>query len=128
MSRSVRLINSGSGQPLIARLSLAINPWTRLRGLFGTSPLQPDQGLWLEPCNSVHMIGMRYALDVVFVDKAGLVVRLVPHLRPWQLSPIVRGARAAIELAAGSIERLDIRLGQTLRYDTTEATQGAPHP
>lgn len=112
-----RLIDVTTGRELLGRLRLAVNPWTRFRGLMGTPKLADDQGLWLEPCNSVHMIGMTYAIDVVFLDKAGTVVRILPHLRPWHLGPIVWGAHVAIELADGAIKRLDIRLGRHLRYE-----------
>ena len=117
MSPGSRLVDSDSGRVVLARLRLAVNPWTRLRGMLGSPPPQPDQGLWLEPCNSVHMVGMTFPLDVVFVDRAGTVVRLLPHLRPWHFGPIVRGARAAIEMPDGAIRRLDIRLGHRLHYE-----------
>ena len=41
----------------------------RLRGLLGTSELPADEGLWLSPCNSVHSLGMRYAIDVIFLNR-----------------------------------------------------------
>ena len=37
----------------------------RNRGLLGREALQPNQGLWITHCNSVHTIGMKYALDLV---------------------------------------------------------------
>jgi uncharacterized membrane protein (UPF0127 family) len=112
-----RLIDSATGRELLGRLRLAVNPWTRFRGLLGTPRLAADQGLWLEPCNSVHMFGMAYPIDVVYLDREGTVVRILPHLRPWHLGPIVWGARSVVELPDGAIKRLDIRLGRRLHYE-----------
>jgi uncharacterized membrane protein (UPF0127 family) len=117
MTATQRLIETATGRELIGRLRLAVNPWTRLKGLLGTPRLADDQGLWLEPCNSVHMIGMNYPIDVLFLDKTGTIVRILPHLRPWHLGPIVFGARTAVELADGAIKRLDIRLGRQVHHE-----------
>jgi uncharacterized membrane protein (UPF0127 family) len=117
VTRDHRLIETSTGRELLGRLRLAVNPWTRFRGLLGTPPLAADQGLWLEPCNSVHMLGMRYPIDVVYLDRTGTIVRILPHLRPWHLGPIVFGARSVVELPDGAIKRLDIRLGRQLRYE-----------
>jgi uncharacterized membrane protein (UPF0127 family) len=121
VTQHARLVESGSGRELLTQLRLAVNPWTRFRGLLGTPRLSLEQGLWLEPCNSVHMIGMTYPIDVVYLDKEGTVIRILPHLRPWHLGPIVWGARAVVELADGAIKRLDIRLGRRLHHEAPAA-------
>ena len=56
--------------------------WTRLRGLLGTKALAEGAGLVIEPCNSVHMWGMSYPLDVVFASRSLEVVGVVEDLRP----------------------------------------------
>jgi len=56
---------------------------------------------------------MRFAIDVVFVDREERVVKVVPHLTPWKLA-FGFGARSVIELAAGAAERLRIRVGEPL--------------
>ena len=117
MSPGARLVDRQTGRVLLQRLHLARTPWSRLRGLLGRGRLGADEGLWLEPCNSVHMFGMTFAIDVVFLDRAGTVVRILPHLRPWHVGPLVWGARVAVELPDGAIRRLDIRLGQHLDYE-----------
>jgi uncharacterized protein len=67
-------------------------------------------GLWLSPCAAVHMVGMAYALDVVFLDAAGDALRVVPGLRPWRAAAC-RGARHTLELRAGLAAALAIRPG-----------------
>jgi protein-S-isoprenylcysteine O-methyltransferase Ste14/uncharacterized membrane protein (UPF0127 family) len=99
---------------LADRLRVADTHWTRLRGLLGTRRLAPGEGLWIRPCNQVHMFGMRYPIDVVFLDDAGLVLRTVENLRPWRVSPRVRGAASVLELPAGAIARAGIADGATV--------------
>jgi uncharacterized protein len=75
---------------------------SRARGLMFRPGLAPGHGLALRPCSSVHMFFMRFPLDVVFVDGEGRVVRILAGIRPWRASGIVRGAKTAIELPAGT--------------------------
>ena len=82
--------------------------WQRLGGLLVRAPLAAGQALHLEPCNSVHTCFMRYAIDVVFLDAQGRVMKIVPHLAPWRLSAC-RGAHSCLELRAGEAERLGLR-------------------
>jgi uncharacterized membrane protein (UPF0127 family) len=56
--------------------------------------------MMLAPCAAVHTAFMRFALDVVFVDRTGRVRKIVRGLEPWRMSASF-GAYAAIELAAG---------------------------
>lgn len=100
------------------RLRLADSFAARLRGLMWRPPLRPDEGLLLLGCASVHTAFVRAAIDVVFVDDTGRLVRCVPRLAPWRTSmaALWAGARArhTLELAAGSIHRLGLSPGDRL--------------
>jgi protein-S-isoprenylcysteine O-methyltransferase Ste14/uncharacterized membrane protein (UPF0127 family) len=95
---------TAGGLLLADRLRPAHTHWTRLRGLLGTSELAPGEGLWIRPSNQVHMFGMRYALDLVFLDSAGRVLRLIRSLAPNRVSPRVAGATSVLELPVGTID------------------------
>jgi len=95
---------TAGGLLLADRLRPAHTHWTRLRGLLGTSELAPGEGLWIRPSNQVHMFGMRYALDLVFLDGAGRVLRLIRSLAPNRVSPRVAGATSVLELPVGTID------------------------
>lgn len=82
----------------------------RLRGLLGRAPLGADEALDIAPCNSVHTIGMRYAIDVVFVDRSGLIVGVVEGLGPWRAAACWRATRT-VELAAGGAARHGLARG-----------------
>jgi protein-S-isoprenylcysteine O-methyltransferase Ste14/uncharacterized membrane protein (UPF0127 family) len=102
---------TAGGELLADRLRLAHTHWTRLRGLLGTARLAPGEGLWIKPSNQVHMFGMRYAIDVVFLDDAGRVLRLVHALAPNRISPRVAGATSVLELPAGTLARVALSEG-----------------
>jgi protein-S-isoprenylcysteine O-methyltransferase Ste14/uncharacterized membrane protein (UPF0127 family) len=103
-----------SGAVLADRLRPAHTHWSRLRGLLGTSALEPGDGLWLMPCSQVHMIGMRYPVDVAFLDDELRVVRTVSALQPGKISPKVGDATSVIELPSGRLSALGIGSGARL--------------
>lgn len=104
-------------QCVIARVYLADTPWTRLRGLLGRPPLAADggEGILLRPCNAVHTFGIRYALDLVFLDARGAVIKACEQVRPGTARFCWR-ARETLELAAGSLERMHPQAGEVLDW------------
>jgi uncharacterized protein len=103
-----------AGDVVVERCWVADKPWSRMRGLLGRSELPMGEGLLLKPCGSVHMFFMRFAIDVVFLDRELAVVGVVPVLRPWRTAGR-RGAKAALELPAGEAARRGIEPGERLR-------------
>jgi hypothetical protein len=63
----------------------------------------------------MHMFFMRFAIDIVFLDRDDRVVRISRELKPWRVSPIVFGARQALELAAGAATRSHTVVGDSIR-------------
>lgn len=76
------------------RIVIATSIFTRARGLLGTSASWGDGNriLVLAPCKSVHTIGMRYALDIAFVDQHGIVLRSERNVGPGRLLSCRRAA------------------------------------
>jgi uncharacterized membrane protein (UPF0127 family) len=93
---------------------------TRLRGLLGRGGLATGEGLLIRPTNSIHTFFMRFPIDVVFLDRSGVVVKLVSNLRPWRVALAPRG-RDALELRAGEADARGIRLGDRLALRTALA-------
>jgi uncharacterized protein len=91
---------------------------TRMRGLLGREGMEPGEGLLIKPTNSVHMFFMRFAIDVVFLDRELAVRKVVERLRPWRMAGC-RGARAALELPAGTAGRCGITVGERLSLEIT---------
>ena len=95
------------------RCEIADTVPTRMRGLLGRSGMEPGEGLLIRPTNSVHMFFMRFAIDVVFLDRELVVRKVVEALAPWRMAGC-RGARAALELPAGEAARRGVTLGERL--------------
>ena len=101
---------------LATHLRVADNMISRMRGLLGYPEPQPGSGLLLVPCNGVHMFGMGYALDVVFLDRNHRVVRIVECLQPQHMVPWVRHAHQALELPTGTVQSTDTRVGDAIHF------------
>jgi len=90
---------------------------TRMRGLLGRDGLEPGEGLLLRPANSVHTAFMRFAIDVVFLDRELKVLDVLEAVPPWRMKAR-RGARAVLELGAGEAARQGIVPGERLLIDS----------
>ncbi len=87
--------------------------FVRLRGLLGRT-LEEDGGLMLSPCNSIHTIGMKYAIDALYLDKSWNVLRVDDALPVGKVWPAQRGAKHVLELYAGSAKKHAIVAGDKL--------------
>jgi uncharacterized membrane protein (UPF0127 family) len=103
------------GRPALARVWRASSAWERMRGLLGRAPLAPDEALLIEPCSSVHTFGMRYPIDLAYLDGEGRVLRVVPRVAPLRVSARP-GARATLEMAAGAAQALGLQAGERLEW------------
>lgn len=86
---------------------------SRREGLLKRTGLREGEGLWIVPCEAIHTFFMKFAIDVLFLDKKRRVVKTVTCLRPWRLALSWRG-RSVLELPAGAIERTGTRPGDQL--------------
>lgn len=117
--RLLQVKETNSGAVVANHLRPAHTHWTRLRGLLGTKSLDDGHGLWIKPCNQVHMFFMKYAIDLVFLDDNHRVVRLIEGLAPGKISPKVSDARSVLELPVGTIARAGLAEGASLAIDDT---------
>ncbi|CCO07021.1 DUF192 domain-containing protein [Desulforamulus hydrothermalis] len=110
----MQLVNCTKNTIIAQQVNLADTFWLRLKGLLGRKHLPAGQALVLYPCSAVHTFFMQFAIDLVFLDKQGTVVRLQENMVPWRLSPYVPRAVVAVELPLGSIKAGCIEHGDTL--------------
>lgn len=92
----------------------ASTPWARLRGLWGRRGLAEDEGCLLRPCRAVHTLGMRFPIDVVWLDAQLRVLRVDEAVPPGWHARRCPEAHAALEMAAGSARRLGLIPGAAL--------------
>lgn len=114
---TVRVRNTDRETILGVQVTVADDWWRRLRGLLGRPPLQPGEGLLLSPCRSVHMYGMKFGIDVVFLGGDGRVVGLYEALEPGRMTRWHREALHALELPPGTIAASGTRLGDRIVWE-----------
>ena len=88
----------------------------RMVGLLGRTTLLPGEALVITRCQQIHMFFMRFAIDVIFVDRNDKVVGLVERIRPFTMSRIFWQANRAIELPTGRISQTHTALGDQLDF------------
>ena len=89
---------------------------TRLVGLLGRDTLAQGAGLVLQPSGLIHTAFMRFPIDVIFLDSRRRVVVTAAHLQPFRIAWGGWRARMAVEVPAGTLERLDLPIGTTLQF------------
>ena len=95
------------------RVSVANTFLKRLTGLLRHKRLPMDEGLMISPCSNVHTLGMRFPIDVVFLDRMGRVQHVRENLWPWRAAGN-KGSEAVLELAAGGARHHQISIGREL--------------
>lgn len=116
----VSAVNKSNGAVLGTCIQVADRLWSRARGMLGR-PAPPDgAGLLLRPCHSVHMLGMRYALDVAFLDHDERIVAAYSALQPGSRSRWHGNAYQALELPTGTLERTGTAVGDLIALSPQE--------
>ncbi len=75
----------------------------RLKGLLGRRELPVGRGMLLKPANSIHTIGMKFAIDVLFLDRNGIILKIIDNMPSGRISPLIAGAKCVIETAGGEL-------------------------
>jgi len=109
-----RVLNETKGTVVAEQARIADGFWSRFWGLMGKGSLPEGQGLLLKPSNSIHTAFMRFAIDVVFVDREMKVVKVAPEMRPFRVALAFGGAHSALELPAGAASQAQIAPGDQL--------------
>jgi uncharacterized protein len=109
----VALINERTRQAVATTVEIAATRATRRKGLLGRDSLEPSTAMLLAPCAAVHTAGMRFPIDVVFVDRQGFTVKVVRGLQPWRIA-LATGGSAVIEMPAGTLRWGQVMIGDRL--------------
>ncbi|MDR3563054.1 MAG: DUF192 domain-containing protein [Negativicutes bacterium] len=112
--RYVTIINRDQDLILANYVQLAETVPERLQGLLGTDFLPKGYGLLLRPCYGIHTYGMRYAIDVIFIDDVFDVIKIVAALPP-QHTARCSGSAMVLELPAGTAQATGTRVGHRLQ-------------
>jgi uncharacterized membrane protein (UPF0127 family) len=87
----------------------------RQKGLLGRDGLPAGSGLWIVPCEAVHTCGMRFPIDVLYLDRKKRVRKLRKAMVPWRFSVCLL-AHSVLELPAGVIQQTGTQPGDQLDF------------
>jgi len=108
------LVQNETRHSVLAELAdVADTSAKRRKGLLGRDSLPTGHGLWIVPCESVHTYGMRFPIDVLYLDRKKRVRKLRRAMLPWRLS-LCLSAHSVLELPAGTIEQTKTQPGDQL--------------
>ena len=119
-SRRFAVRNRTRGTTLAEDVRLADTPGSRLLGLLKETSLEASEGLWVYPSQAIHTFGMRFPIDVAFLDRRLRVKRIYHQLVPWRWTRFVWGARSVLELAGGVLARTGTEVGDELQFSLRE--------
>ncbi len=115
----VRVRNRDRGTVLAEAAGVADTSAKRRTGLLKHTQLNPGEGLWIAPCEAVHSFGMKFAIDVVYLDRKKRVRKLRKQMVPRRLSACLT-AHSVLELPVGVIEASQTRPGDQLEFEKVE--------
>jgi uncharacterized membrane protein (UPF0127 family) len=107
---------AGTDRVLFGKVERTETFLERTRGLLGRSGLAPGEGMLITPCNSIHTIMMRFALDIAFLDQQGVILKLVHTLAPWRFCGC-RRASSVLELPVGALGVSGLHIGDQLIWE-----------
>lgn len=108
------LYDAKTGRLILARLVGADTLVARTVGFLGRTHIEDDEAMWFDRCSGIHTLGMGVPIDVVLVDRGGIVLEVAEAVKPWRFWVGLAGARSVLELAAGNARRQRITPGAVL--------------
>ena len=109
-------------------VEMATGVWSRFMGLMGRRELPSGRGIFIRPCSSIHMFFMRFAIDAVFMDADGVVLRIYPGIKPWRVTRVVRKAKSCLEIPAGVTAQVGLSVGDRLQITFSGPPAGGAGP
>lgn len=110
-----RAVHERSGKVLADELEVERSFIGRTAGLMFRRHLDPGHGMWINPCNGIHMMFMRFAIDAVFLDRKERVKKVYRNLPAWWgVVWFVWDAESVLELPPGSTAEIDLKPGDQI--------------
>jgi uncharacterized protein len=112
----IKVRNLDRGTVLADAADVADTSAKRRTGLLKHSGLEPGSGLWIAPCEAVHSFGMKFAIDVVYLDRKKKVRKIRKEMVPRRLSACLT-AHSVLELPVGAIDASRTEPGDQLEFE-----------
>jgi uncharacterized membrane protein (UPF0127 family) len=114
----MRALNTRNDKELASNVVVAERILDRMKGLIGKEGLYEGEALLIRPCKSIHTIGMRFPIDVLFLDFDNRVVESREEMPPFRLTRTYLKASTVLELPAGTLSLTETRKGDTISFGT----------
>lgn len=115
----MRAVNITRNKTLASTLRVADTFYSSLLGLMGRRHFPVGEGLWINPCQSVHSMWMRFPIDVIFLCDQHSIIHVVENMKPFRVTRHVSIAKSVIELPANTISMTQTKVG-----DQVEIAEG----
>jgi uncharacterized membrane protein (UPF0127 family) len=115
-------VNVRTGSVIAEVVESALDSKSRRKGLLGRDSLADSHALVLAPCGSVHTIGMRFPIDVLFMNADGSVIKIVERMGAWRMAGSLQ-ACITVELPTGSVQRHHVLTGDRLSIQSGSSAQ-----
>ena len=116
-AETVAILNTTRDTVLGERIGVAETSISRMVGLLGKPSLEPGSGLLIIPSQAIHTVAMRFAIDVLFVDRKWRVVHVRRAMVPYRITGIHWRARCVVELPVGVIAQSLTEVGDQLSVE-----------
>jgi uncharacterized protein len=110
-------LRTAEGRWIAHEVRIAGSLASRCLGLIRARSLSTRGGLLLSPAASVHTLGMRFAIDVVFLSRQMRVLGLAPAVQPWRVRLAPPGTGRVLQLAVGQIIATGLKPGMYIVVD-----------
>lgn len=112
----LKAINLSNGAVIGDKIQTAFSFWPRFKGLLGRQSLADGEGMLLYPCSSIHCLGMRFPIDIVFLNGEYQVLAIREKMMPGTLASCSK-AQYVLELSAGEISCHQIAVGDYVIFE-----------
>ncbi len=118
--QKLRVTNITRAKLLADRATLANTSSTRRTGLLKHTHLDQGDGLWIVPSEGVHTFGMKFTIDVLFLDRKRRVKKMRPNMAKRKIAFSLL-SHSTLELPAGTIEATATQIGDQLEIEKLDA-------
>ena len=112
--------NRTRGVTLSSKAEIARSFRKRTKGLIGRTLGEFSQGnaLWIVPCDGIHTFGMRFPIDVAYLDAQGRILKIYHQLAPFRIAAVSFKAKSVLELPPGTLAQTNTDVGDVLEFST----------
>lgn len=122
----MKALNASKSTIIASNMKEARGFFSRLKGLLGKPILGDGEGLWMARCRAIHTFGMRFPIDVVFLDRDFIVKMAVKSVLPCRTVISCLSAKSVIELPEGTIVRAQLQIGDKIEIVRNSISEYEP--